>query len=64
VSAPALFIGSYDIMRKAALRIRKAALDLEVSRVMVGECGHAWRVAYSFWNTLSGRLDKNIENFS
>jgi hypothetical protein len=18
------------------------------------ECGHAWRVAYSFWNTLSG----------
>jgi hypothetical protein len=20
----------------------------------VGECGHAWRVAYSFWNTLSG----------
>jgi Fe-S oxidoreductase len=21
---------------------------------MVGECGHAWRVAYSFWNTLSG----------
>ena len=49
-----MFIGSYDIMRKAALRIRKAALDLEVSRVMVGECGHAWRVAYSFWNTLSG----------
>ncbi|HAY41815.1 MAG TPA: reductase, partial [Gammaproteobacteria bacterium] len=39
---------------KAALRIRKAALDLEVSRVIVGECGHAWRVAYSFWNTLSG----------
>jgi len=49
-----MFIGSYDVMRKAALRIRKAALDLEVSRVIVGECGHAWRVAYSFWNTLSG----------
>lgn len=49
-----MFIGSYDVMRKAALRIRKAALDLEVSRIMVGECGHAWRVAYSFWNTLSG----------
>lgn len=49
-----MFIGSYDVMRKAALRIRRAALDLEVSRVMVGECGHAWRVAYSFWNTLSG----------
>ncbi|MEL0270494.1 MAG: (Fe-S)-binding protein, partial [Gammaproteobacteria bacterium] len=49
-----MFIGSYDVMRKAALRIRKAALDLEVSRIIVGECGHAWRVAYSFWNTLSG----------
>jgi hypothetical protein len=21
---------------------------------VVGECGHAWRVAYSFWNTLVG----------
>lgn len=49
-----MFIGSYDVMRRAALRIRKAAIDLEVSRIMVGECGHAWRVAYSFWNTLSG----------
>ena len=24
---------------------------------MVGECGHAWRVAYSFWNTLIGPFD-------
>lgn len=49
-----MFIGSYDIMRSAALRIRKAAIDLNVKRIIVGECGHAWRVAYSFWNTLSG----------
>jgi len=49
-----MFIGSYEVMRTGALRIRKAALDLGVSRVVVGECGHAWRVAYSFWNTLSG----------
>jgi len=49
-----MFIGSYEVMRKGALRIRKAALDLGVSRIVVGECGHAWRVAYSFWNTLSG----------
>ncbi len=48
-----MFIGSYDQMRKVALRIRKAALDLGVKRVIVGECGHAWRVAYSFWNTLA-----------
>jgi Fe-S oxidoreductase len=24
---------------------------------VVGECGHAWRVAYSFWNTLIGPFD-------
>ena len=49
-----MFIGNYDVMREGALRIRKAALDLNVKRVVIGECGHAWRVAYSFWNTLSG----------
>lgn len=49
-----MFIGSYENMRKAALRIREAALDLGVKRIVVGECGHAWRVAYSFWNTLTG----------
>jgi Fe-S oxidoreductase len=49
-----LFIGSYENMRKGALRIRDAALELGVKRVVVGECGHAWRVAYSFWNTLTG----------
>lgn len=50
----AMFIGSYEHMRKIAERIRKAILDLGVSRVVVGECGHAWRVAYNFWNTLVG----------
>lgn len=49
-----MFIGNYDIMREGALRIRKAALDLGVKRIIVGECGHAWRAAYSFWNTLIG----------
>jgi Fe-S oxidoreductase len=49
-----LFIGSYDQMRKIALRIREAALDLGAKRIVVGECGHAWRVAYSYWNTLTG----------
>ena len=49
-----LFIGSYENMRRAALRIREAALELGVKRIVVGECGHAWRVAYSFWNTLTG----------
>ena len=49
-----MFIGNYDVMKQGAIRIRKAALDLNVKRVIVGECGHAWRVAYSFWNTLTG----------
>jgi len=49
-----MFIGNYEQMRKIALRIRDAALELGVKRIIVGECGHAWRAAYSFWNTLSG----------
>jgi Fe-S oxidoreductase len=49
-----LFIGNYDQLRTIALRIREAALELGVRRIVVGECGHAWRVAYSFWNTLAG----------
>lgn len=52
-----MFIGSHDNLRKVALRIRKAAQDLGVKRIIVGECGHAWRVAYSFWNTLAGPFD-------
>jgi Fe-S oxidoreductase len=40
-----------------SLRIRKAAEDLGVKRIVFGECGHAWRVAYSFLNTLAGPFD-------
>ena len=52
-----LFIGSYENMREISLRIRKAAEDLGVKRIIFGECGHAWRVAYSFLNTLAGPFD-------
>ncbi|WP_319823949.1 sulfate reduction electron transfer complex DsrMKJOP subunit DsrK [Thalassovita sp.] len=52
-----LFIGSYENMREISLRIRKAAQDLGVKRIIFGECGHAWRVAYSFLNTLAGPWD-------
>lgn len=52
-----MFIGSYEVMQKAALRIRKAAIDLGVKRIIFGECGHAWRVAYAFMNTLAGPFD-------
>ena len=53
----AMFIGSYDQMQDVAERIRKAAQDLGVKRIIVGECGHAWRVAYNFWDTLVGPFD-------
>ncbi|MBF0634430.1 MAG: (Fe-S)-binding protein [Nitrospinae bacterium] len=52
-----MFIGNYETMRKVANRIVEAARDLRVKRIVVGECGHAWRVAYSFWNTLIGPFD-------
>jgi Fe-S oxidoreductase len=52
-----LFIGNQDNMQRVATRVRKAALELGVKRIVVGECGHAWRVAYSYWNTLIGPFD-------
>ncbi len=52
-----LFIGSYENMQKLSLRVREAALELGVKRIVFGECGHAWRVAYSFLNTLAGPFD-------
>ena len=53
----AMFIGSYEQMQGIAERIRKAAEDLGVRRIVIGECGHAWRVAYNYWNTLVGPFD-------
>ena len=52
-----MFIGSYDNMQLLAQRIREAALELGVKRIVFGECGHAWRVAYNFLNTLAGPFD-------
>jgi len=52
-----MFIGSYENMHRVALRIREAAINLKVKRIIFGECGHAWRVAYSFLNTLVGPFD-------
>ncbi|MCK5718755.1 MAG: (Fe-S)-binding protein [Thiomargarita sp.] len=52
-----MFIGSYENMRQISLRIHDAAKKLKVKRIIFGECGHAWRVAYSFLNTLAGPFD-------
>lgn len=51
-----LFTGQHDHMRDIALRIRHAAMGLGVKRIVIGECGHAWRVAYSFLDTLVGPM--------
>ncbi len=58
-----MFIGSYENMQQVAIRIREAAKDLGVKRIIHGECGHAWRVAYSFWNTLIGPFDFLDQNY-
>ncbi len=58
-----MFIGSYDNMQKLALRVREAALELGVKRIVFGECGHAWRVAYNFLNTLAGPFDFLDSNY-
>ena len=58
-----MFIGSYENMRRISLRIREAAIELGVKRIIFGECGHAWRVAYSFLNTLAGPFDFLDQNY-
>lgn len=58
-----MFIGSYENMRNVAMRIREAAIQLKVKRIVFGECGHAWRVAYSFLNTLAGPFDFLDQNY-
>lgn len=58
-----IFIGSRSNLQQVAMRIRTAALDLGVKRIIVGECGHAWRVAYNFWNTLIGPFDFLDQNY-
>jgi Fe-S oxidoreductase len=58
-----LFIGSYEHMREISLRIRDAAKELGVKRIIFGECGHAWRVAYNHLNTLAGPWDFLDQNY-
>jgi len=58
-----LFIGSYENMQRITMRIREAALELGVKRIVYGECGHAWRVGYSFLNTLAGPFDLLDQNY-
>jgi len=52
-----MFIGSFDNMRRVSSRIREGIEIIKPKRLVHGECGHAWRIAYSFWNTLIGPFD-------
>ncbi|MBI5050680.1 MAG: (Fe-S)-binding protein [Nitrospirae bacterium] len=52
-----MFIGNYNHMKTINKRIWDIARQLKVKRVIAGECGHAWRVLYSFSNTLNGPFD-------
>ncbi len=58
-----MFVGNYTLMQKAAMRIRNAIEQIKPKRLIVGECGHAWRIAYSFWNTLIGPFDSLDPNY-
>ena len=58
-----MFMGSYAQKQKIAQRIADQARALKVKRIVVGECGHAWRAAYSFWNTLAGPFDHLDPNY-
>jgi Fe-S oxidoreductase len=48
---------NYEQLRKVNKRIVDAARQLKVKRLVMGECGHAWRAAQAFMDTLNGPLD-------
>ena len=51
------FIGSYQNTKEINKRIWDEARRLKVKRVIIGECGHAWRAAYMYSNTMNGPFD-------
>lgn len=48
---------NYEQLKKVNKRIVDAARQLRVKRLVMGECGHAWRAAQAFMDTLNGPLD-------
>lgn len=45
---------TYDDMKRVNKRMVDAIRDLKPKRWVMGECGHAWRAAYQFTETLNG----------
>lgn len=52
-----LFNGNQEHMQGIAERVRDGAKALGVKRIVFGECGHAWRVAYNYLQDLAGSFD-------
>lgn len=48
---------SYPELQKINRRLLEAARALRVKRLVIGECGHAWRAAQAFMDTLNGPVD-------
>ncbi|HEY5910641.1 MAG TPA: (Fe-S)-binding protein [Verrucomicrobiae bacterium] len=48
---------NYDQLQKVNKRLVDSARQLKVRRLVIGECGHAWRAAQAFTDTLNGPLD-------
>jgi len=50
-------IGYAKVFHQAGLSWTLSSHASGVKRIVFGECGHAWRVAYSFLDTLAGPFD-------
>ncbi len=48
---------NHEQLKRVNQRIVDEARRLRVRRVVMGECGHAWRAAQAFMDTLNGPLD-------
>lgn len=48
---------NYEQLGKVNRRLVDAARKLKVRRLVIGECGHAWRAAQAFTDTFNGPLD-------
>ena len=47
-----LFVGDDSHMGDIAERILVTARELGANQIVIGECGHAWRVASSYWQSI------------
>lgn len=48
---------NYKHLQKVNRRLVDGARQLKVKRLVMGECGHAWRAAQAFTDTMNGPLD-------